>query len=503
MQCLLCLKQNVVWGRRDCFSDTNTIEFFVNPFLLQRRNARTARKSIRRQYLDPLLFGLILCLYFPILLVAQQKVVGYYASWKSGVLPYDNVGYSHLTHINVAFIFPLSDGSIGSLAGGIPFPQLMSTAHTAGKKVLIAVGGASNSGSFAAATATSATRGVLIDNIVSFLQTNNYDGIDIDWEVPANSVQTAQLTALVQEMRAKFNQVNSSWLITMAVPPTHYGGQHFDYANLVNHVDWFNLMCYDFYGSWSGYAGHNSPLYQHPGDPTQAGADSESVAYMVSRGVPKPKLVLGIPFYGVQFIAPGLYQKMSNTLVSNPLYQDIVNSMTSGWVYRWDEVSKVPYVMNADSTQFITFEDTTSVKLKVAFSIRQQLAGVMIWELSQGLLNNGSQPLLEAIGKAAGLLTTVEEPASSSDRALLYDNYPNPFNSETVIWFSIPVASPVSLTLFDVSGREIAVLLDERRSAGLGSVRFDASGFQLSSGVYFYRLAVENELQTKKFVLVR
>lgn len=437
------------------------------------------------------------------LVLAQQITVGYYAAWNSSDLPFNKVEYSHLTHINVAFAYPLSNASLGFLEGGIPFPSLVSSAHAAGTKVLISLGGAANSYNFVNATASTALRRTLIDNLVNFLQANNYDGVDIDWETPANSTQTAQATALIQEMRLRFNQVSPSWLITMAVPPTDYGGQHFDFPNLLASVDWFNVMCYDFYGSWSGYAGHDAPLYQPPADPTRAGSDSSAVVYMVLRGVPKSKFVLGVPFYAVQFYARGLYQRLTSSATSNPVYADALNDLATGWVYHWDDVAKVPYLMNADSTQFITFEDTNSVKLKVAFSVHQRLAGVMIWELSQDLVSNGSQPLLEAIDNVRRELTSVASQNLVVSQFQLFDNYPNPFNSETIIRFSLSKPSRVLLAVFDILGREVAILLDEDRPAGAGFSRFDASAFGLASGVYFYRFDADGFSETKKLILMR
>ena len=247
--------------------------------------------------------------------MAQEKIVGYYASWNSANLPYDKIEYSNLTHIIVAFGTPNADGSI-SFDDGIPFSQLDSAAHAAGTKVMISLGGASSDANFSSATGDSALRASLINNVVTFLQNNNYDGVDIDWETPSNSTETAQLTSLIQEMRAKFNKTDSAWLITMAIPPGSYGGQNIDITSLVNSVDWFNVMCYDFVGSWSTYAGFNSPLYQDPGDPNQAGSDSTAMVYWVSResrstAIPRNKLVLGIPFYSVQFNSTGLYQTLT------------------------------------------------------------------------------------------------------------------------------------------------------------------------------------------------
>ena len=68
----------------------------------------------------------------------------------------------------------------------------------------------------------------------------------------------------------------------------------------------------------------------------------------------------------------------------------------------------------------------------------------------------------------------------------LEQNYPNPFNPSTTIRFDLPTSSEVRLSVFDMLGREVSALVNERREAGYHSVNFNASGF--SSGVYFYRL---------------
>ncbi|HMT12760.1 MAG TPA: T9SS type A sorting domain-containing protein, partial [Ignavibacteria bacterium] len=74
---------------------------------------------------------------------------------------------------------------------------------------------------------------------------------------------------------------------------------------------------------------------------------------------------------------------------------------------------------------------------------------------------------------------------------VLNQNYPNPFNPTTTISFSIPERGNVKLTVFDVSGRQAAILSDRVAAAGRYEVTFDARG--LASGVYFYKLEVRNE----------
>ncbi len=78
----------------------------------------------------------------------------------------------------------------------------------------------------------------------------------------------------------------------------------------------------------------------------------------------------------------------------------------------------------------------------------------------------------------------------------LMQNYPNPFNPSTMIEFSTPTAGNASLKVYDLLGREVAVLLDGFVDAGSYSVRFDASA--LGSGVYFYRLTVHGSSISRK-----
>jgi hypothetical protein len=83
----------------------------------------------------------------------------------------------------------------------------------------------------------------------------------------------------------------------------------------------------------------------------------------------------------------------------------------------------------------------------------------------------------------------------------LHQNYPNPFNPVTVIEYQLPVSSDVTLEVFDLTGRRVAVLVDELRPAGQNRISFNASG--LSSGVYLYRLSAGELIRTRKMILVK
>lgn len=88
-----------------------------------------------------------------------------------------------------------------------------------------------------------------------------------------------------------------------------------------------------------------------------------------------------------------------------------------------------------------------------------------------------------------------------SDNFILDQNYPNPFNPATFISFNLPSDGYVSLKVYDVTGKEIAELMDEYGYAGNNQIQFNAN--DLTSGVYFYTLIFNNQSQTRKMLLIR
>lgn len=124
-----------------------------------------------------------------------------------------------------------------------------------------------------------------------------------------------------------------------------------------------------------------------------------------------------------------------------------------------------------------------------------------------------------AIRATAGLLywfaievglfcTDITEESTTVNSFHLFQNYPNPFNPSTKIKFSIPEYGLVQLIVYNLLGKEVALLLDEEMSSGSYEVEWNASEY--SSGVYFYQLTFktsagkpENYLETKKMILVR
>ena len=80
-------------------------------------------------------------------------------------------------------------------------------------------------------------------------------------------------------------------------------------------------------------------------------------------------------------------------------------------------------------------------------------------------------------------------------------NYPNPFNPTTNIRFSITESAKISLKIYDVLGREVSVLVHERKAPGSYAVKLDEAG--LASGIYLYRLTAGSFVQARKMILAR
>lgn len=432
------------------------------------------------------------------LVPAQTIVAGYYRSWVNLPAP-DKIEFNNLTHIIQAFAYPDTQGRLGFFAG-VPNSALIQAVHAANKKILLSFGGQTNSDGFGVMTSDSTYRSNFINNVVTVLSENNYDGIDIDWEYPSKQ-EGIQLNVLVKELRQKFDSINTSWLITLAVPATSYYGQNFQYESMNSNVDWYSIMTYGYHGSFTNHSGHFAPLNQSPLDADGCVAFSTGYMYY-TRKIPTNKLLLGIPFFGIKFNTSGLYKTYTGDIPDLSYSQVIDTFQSGGWNYIWDNVSAVPYLQDTGHTRLISFDDTMSVRMKTEYFFSKNLGGIMVWALDQDMINN-SQPLLESIGSTIRNHTTGIENVRPTPPIVfnLYDNYPNPFNPSTIIKFSLSENSAVKLIVYDVLGREIKALLNGILSAGTHSVTFDGSN--IPSGIYLYILSAGRESMSKKMILLK
>ncbi len=137
------------------------------------------------------------------------------------------------------------------------------------------------------------------------------------------------------------------------------------------------------------------------------------------------------------------------------------------------------------------------------------IQGLSHWSIGQFVKIDNSGNAIIASTREQGIMLTKYANATSikqisseiPESFSLGQNYPNPFNPATVINYELRVTGHVTFTVFDIAGREVAALANEKQNAGTYSVTFNASG--LSSGTYFYRLTAGDFSETRKMILTK
>jgi hypothetical protein len=133
----------------------------------------------------------------------------------------------------------------------------------------------------------------------------------------------------------------------------------------------------------------------------------------------------------------------------------------------------------------------------------------IVWPsgISEIYTNIGVDQFYRAVeGQGLDPLTAIPTPQTTPSGYDLYQNYPNPFNPTTTIRYTLLRTAPITLKIFDVSGRKVRTLVDDTQTAGTKSVAWDGrddSGKPAASGVYVYQLRTGFSVQSRKMLLVR
>ena len=429
----------------------------------------------------------------------DYRVVGYYPAWLHDAYPADMVNVSALTHVIYAFCWPREDGTLASYAYP-SYPELTARVHDAGKTMMISLGGGGLSDGFAAATADMRKRALFISNVLAFCDQHGFDGVDIDWEYPQDETERDNMTALVRELRAATSGRLEPFIITVAITGSTSAEQYWDIRALTEYIDWFNVMHYNYSGTWSSVASHNAPLFQHS-DMAFSGSIHNNIAFLTETvDVPREKILLGIPFYGRQFIASDLYA--SSTGGEHLLYVDIASLLWSGeWLTLWDDISKASYAINNDKTLVLVYDDERSVTGKCEYVIDNDLGGVMIWALGYDYLGDRA-PLLDTIGQILGPPIFVEHTYDSMPAEIvMHPVVPNPFNASATITYTLPRDMNINVDIYSISGQLVIHLHDGFVHSGWNKVIWNADSY--AAGIYFASVYGEGYRATEKMTLLK
>jgi chitinase len=208
-----------------------------------------------------------------------------------------------------------------------------------------------------------------------------FDGIDVDWEYPQQN-DAGNFRRLLEEFRRQMNAVRPGLRLSIAVGPSPKMEPGTDFATLAPLVDQIGVMNYDYNGPWNSTTGFVAPLYADPRH--HSGNVEGSITAYETAGVPRNKLLMGVPFYGYEWTGVsagghGLFQAGHGVDGDRP-YRYIRTLVKASSAYR-DSQSRAPWLF--DNGNFWTYEDAISVSYKVSYAARQHLGGVMIWELSE------------------------------------------------------------------------------------------------------------------------
>jgi chitinase len=370
----------------------------------------------------------------------QKKIVGYFPEWKvkDEYLNYsiEDISWNLLTHINYAFM-KIVDGKVSPLDEDL-FQKNMEKIKYLKKeykevKILISIGGWTDSGEFSDIALTRENRLIFANSALEIIREFNLDGIDIDWEFPvsgglptnkARPEDKENFTFLLKDIREILNDAESKdkkhYLLTIAGPAGYREIHNTEPDKYHLYIDFLNLMTYDFHGRWDKYTNHHSPLFSNPKDPNpisreRLNCDSAIKEYLKFK-VPSEKIILGVPFYGKGWICEdngenglfakvigiplGIYDSEDHPSGSNPFFfiKGVLENNPNYHKFR-DEYAKVPWLWNPKEKIFYTYDDEISVKEKCEYVIRNNLGGIMIWEITDDYPFKGNT-LLSLIHKS-------------------------------------------------------------------------------------------------------
>lgn len=329
---------------------------------------------------------------------ASYRLVGYVGrDAKAG-----SIAAEKLTALNFAFARIDAGSVVLDPASSAALAQLIALkSRNPRLKILISVGGWGADG-FSDAALTPESRTKFADSAAELIAQNRLDGIDVDWEYPglgdagirSRPEDEQDFTLLLQALRQRFDRLateqhrrDDPYLITAALADGEFVA-HIELERVGAVLDWVNLMTYDFHGSLTKTTGHHSALHRSATSSPNERSVESAVAQYLAAGVPASKLVIGVPFYGKEFLDVqtanrGLDEPFVGRVPVHPWPQLVADFIDrNGYVRFWDDVAEEPYLWNAQTRAFISYDDPLSLSLKAQFVKTQHLGGMMYWEQS-------------------------------------------------------------------------------------------------------------------------
>ena len=385
---------------------------------------------------------LVLCTAFSA--ISQTRVVGYLPTYRF-TFPVD---YSKLTHLNLSFA--KTDGA-GNLSFSSNITPIVNAAHDKGVKVLASIGGAGVTATEAGYYSNLQQSGNVKDfvsKIKSFLIANNLDGLDVDLE--GNNIG-ANYELFITTLADTLKPAGLSLTAALAI----WNGDKVS-ATAAQSFDFINMMAYDATGPWNP---------NNEGQHSSYDFALEHINYwLLTKGIAKSKLVLGLPFYGYEFDNGGPVESWT--------YASILSNFSGQSPSTKDQIGSL-YYNGAE-----TIEEKTELALF-------KVSGVMIWELGQDAIGDAS--LLKVINDVTGPVGVDEKEFSKFAVSV----FPNPISDEVSVSWSTNGRREWSVEIRNALGIQLGSDWDIQLSNEHGRAELNMSEFP--EGVYHVILRSESE----------
>lgn len=278
-------------------------------------------------------------------------------------------------------------------------------------KVLLSIGGWTYSSNFAVPASTPAGREKFATSAVELIKDFGFDGIDIDWEYPKSRAEGEHFVLLLKACREAMDRYSATlphahhFELTVACPAGSQNYQNMDLRGMDHYLDFWNLMAYDYAGSWDSHAGHQANLCDCGNKKKTPFNTEQAVEYYKSQGVRSDKIVLGMPLYGRAFEGTdGIghpYGGVGQGSWENGVF-DYKALPLPGAEEKYDAEARASYSYDAAKRHLVSYDTVQMAREKAEWVKRNRLGGGMWWESSAD--KQGSESLIGNVVSVFGEL---------------------------------------------------------------------------------------------------